>query len=53
MVLLLRGFRDKNTLVGYSESDMAEDIDSRKSTSGYVIKFVGEIVAWQSILQSV
>ncbi|WVZ17457.1 hypothetical protein V8G54_010439 [Vigna mungo] len=32
---------DKPTLVGYSDSDMAGDIDSRKSTSGYLIQFVG------------
>nr|KYP43328.1 Retrovirus-related Pol polyprotein from transposon TNT 1-94 [Cajanus cajan] len=30
---------DKPTLVGYSDSDMAGDVDSRKSTSGYLIKF--------------
>nr|KYP56164.1 Retrovirus-related Pol polyprotein from transposon TNT 1-94 [Cajanus cajan] len=30
---------------------MAGDIDSRKSTSGYLIKFAGGVVAWQSRLQ--
>ena len=42
---------DKPTLVGYSDSDMAGDIDSRKSTSGYLIKFAGGAVSWQSRLQ--
>jgi len=42
---------DKPTLVGYTDSDMAGDIDSRKSTSGYLIKFAGGAVAWQSKLQ--
>ena len=42
---------DKPTLVGYSDSDMAGDIDSRKSTSGYLIKFAGGVVSWQSRLQ--
>jgi hypothetical protein len=42
---------DKPTLEGYSDSDMAGDIDSRKSTSGYMIKFAGGAVAWQSRLQ--
>ncbi|RDX65548.1 hypothetical protein CR513_55787, partial [Mucuna pruriens] len=42
---------DKPPLVGYSNSDMAGDIDSRKSTSGYLIKFAGGAVAWQSKLQ--
>ena len=42
---------DKPNLVGYSNSDMAADIDSRKSTSGYLINFVGGAVAWESRLQ--
>ena len=42
---------DIPTLVGYTDSDMAGDIDSRKSTSGYLIKFAGGAVAWQSRLQ--
>ena len=42
---------DKPTMMGYSDSDMAGDIDSRKSTSGYMIKFAGEAVTWQSRLQ--
>ncbi|KAI5414888.1 hypothetical protein KIW84_040374 [Lathyrus oleraceus] len=37
--LCFRG--DKPTLVGYTDSDMAGDINSRKSTSGYLIKFAG------------
>ena len=41
---------DKPTVVGYSYSDMAGDIDSRKSTSGYMIKFAGGAVTWQSKL---
>ena len=30
---------------------MAGDVDSRKSTSGYLITFVGGAVSWQSKLQ--
>jgi len=41
---------DKPTLVGYVDSDMGGDIDFRRSTSGYVIKFAGGVVAWQSRL---
>ncbi|RDY04289.1 hypothetical protein CR513_12008, partial [Mucuna pruriens] len=41
---------DKPTLVGYANLDMARDIDSKKSTSGYLIKFVGGAVTWQSKL---
>ena len=35
----------------YTDSDMAGDVDSRKSTSGYLITFAGGAVAWQSRLQ--
>ncbi|RDX60242.1 hypothetical protein CR513_61632, partial [Mucuna pruriens] len=38
-------------LIGYSDSDMAGDVDSRKSTSGYLITFAGGAVSWQSKLQ--
>ena len=34
---------DKPTLMGYSDSDMAGDIDSRKSTSDYLISLQGEL----------
>lgn len=42
---------DKPTLVGNFDSDMAGDINSRKSTSGYMIKFVRGVMAWHSRLQ--
>jgi hypothetical protein len=41
----------KSELCGYTDSDMAGDFDSRKSTSGYMITFAGGAVAWQSKLQ--
>ena len=37
-------------LDGFTDSDMAGDIDSRKSTSSYLITFAGGVVAWQSRL---
>ena len=44
-------FGDKEpVLVGYTDSDMAGDIDSRKSTSGFLVTFAGGAVAWQSRL---
>ncbi|KAI5409376.1 hypothetical protein KIW84_054978 [Lathyrus oleraceus] len=39
---------DKPTLLGYSDFDMDGDIDSIKNTSGYMIKFAGGDVAWNS-----
>ena len=32
---------EKPMLISYTDSDMAGDVDSRKSTSGYLIKFAG------------
>ena len=36
---------------GYTDADMAGDIDSRKSTSGFLYTFAGGAVSWQSRLQ--
>ncbi|CAL9013346.1 unnamed protein product, partial [Prunus brigantina] len=41
----------KPELIGYTDADMAGDLDSRKSTSGYLITFSGGAVSWQSKLQ--
>ncbi|WVY90442.1 hypothetical protein V8G54_035956 [Vigna mungo] len=38
-------------LIGYSDSDMAGNVDSRKSTSVYLITFAGGAVSWKSKLQ--
>jgi len=38
-------------LVGYTNADMTEDVDSKKSTSGYLTTFVGGALSWQSKLQ--
>ena len=45
-------FGDSNpVLVGYTDADMAGDVDTRRSTSGYLITFSGGAVSWQSRLQ--
>lgn len=41
----------KPELIGYTDVDMAGDIDFRKSTSGYLIPFAGGAISWQSKLQ--
>ena len=38
-------------LNGYTDADMANDIDFRKSTSWYLMIFAGGPVSWQSKLQ--
>mgnify|MGYP002869993966 CR=1 FL=1 len=41
----------KPMLIGYTDADMAADVDSRKSTSGYLITLSCGAVSWQSRLQ--
>ena len=41
----------KPIIVGYTDSDMVEDVDNRKSTSGYLMTFSGGDVSQQSRLQ--
>jgi len=41
----------ENLFFVVTHSDMVGDVDSRKSTSDYLITFVGRVVAWQSRLQ--
>lgn len=43
--------KGKSMLDGFTDADMAGDVDSRKSTSGYLMTFAGGVVAWQSRLQ--
>jgi hypothetical protein len=38
-------------MIAYSDSDLAEDIDGKKSTLGYLVTHSGGEVAWQSRLQ--
>ncbi|GMI96852.1 hypothetical protein HRI_003354500 [Hibiscus trionum] len=42
---------EKLVLVGYTDSDVTEDINSRRSTSCYLITYTWGVVAWQSRLQ--
>jgi hypothetical protein len=38
-------------LQGYIDADYAGDVDSRKSTSGYMMTYTGGAFSWQSRLQ--
>ena len=38
--------------IGYTDSNFQSDIDSRKSTSGYVFTFGGGAISWRSVKQS-
>ena len=41
----------KPMLDGFTDADMSGDIDTSRSTSGYLITFAGGLVSWQSRLQ--
>ena len=41
---------NKHVLVGCTNADMAGDVDSRKSTSGYLITFSRGTMSWKSRL---
>ncbi|GAA0142232.1 hypothetical protein LIER_03180 [Lithospermum erythrorhizon] len=49
-ICLCYGTKDA-TLESFTDSDMARDLDSKKSTSGYLFTFVGGAISWQSKLQ--
>ena len=39
-------------IVGYSDSDFAGCLDSRRSTSGYIFMLAGGAVSWKSVKQT-
>ncbi|XP_062229998.1 secreted RxLR effector protein 161-like [Phragmites australis] len=43
----------KEGLIGFSDSDIAGDVDTRKSTSGILFFFGSSLVSWQSQKQRV
>ncbi|GAA0185895.1 transmembrane signal receptor [Lithospermum erythrorhizon] len=45
-------YGDREALLeGFTNADMAGDLDSKRSTSGYLFNFVGGAISWQSKLQ--
>jgi hypothetical protein len=39
-------------VVRYVDADFAEDLDDRRSTTGYVFTLVGGPICWKSMIQS-
>ena len=50
--LVFDGKSTRCSLIGYSDADWANDVDTRKSTSGYVFQINGSTVSWSSKRQS-
>ena len=42
---------DETDLMGYADANWAADIDTRKSTTGYVFKYCGGVISWKSTRQ--
>ena len=47
----LRFSSNKPLLEGFTNSDMSVDVDTRRSTFGYVMAYARGVVSWQSRLQ--
>ncbi|KAH7301632.1 hypothetical protein KP509_23G035000 [Ceratopteris richardii] len=45
--------KDPLELKGFCDSDMAGDVDTRKSTSGYIFTLAGGAISWCSRLQKI
>ena len=50
--LKLSAHEEEPELFGYSDADWAGDVDTRRSTSGYVFQFGSSTVSWSSRKQS-
>ncbi|GJQ73024.1 hypothetical protein Trydic_g1659 [Trypoxylus dichotomus] len=48
----LRYKREENSLIGYTDSDWASDVDNRRSCTGFVYKLSSAAISWNSRRQS-
>ncbi|TQE12682.1 hypothetical protein C1H46_001702 [Malus baccata] len=51
--MLVYGHSDPLELIGFTDSDLAGDVDERKSTGGYIFKLSGCAVSWKSAKQTI
>ena len=47
------GIIGHNIIYGYADADFATDVDSRKSTTGWLFMYNGGVISWRSQQQSV
>ncbi|KAM1011590.1 hypothetical protein ACFX13_047685 [Malus domestica] len=52
-LMLMYGSEEDLEVVGYTYSDLAGDLDDKKSTGGYVFLFGGGAVSWKSAKQTI
>ncbi|KAM1185013.1 hypothetical protein ACFX2G_014666 [Malus domestica] len=51
--MLVYGRKENLELVGYTDSDLAGDVNDRKSTGSYVFMLSGGAVSWKSAKQTI
>ena len=49
----IHGIIGHNIIYGYADADFATDLDSRKSTTGWVFMYNGGAISWRSHQQSI
>jgi hypothetical protein len=52
LCLTFDGTGGERLVLGYADADWGGDLDTRRSTTGYVFKVFGGVVAWKSKRQS-
>ena len=51
--LVVHGMIGHNIIYGYADADFASDLDSRKSTSGWIFMYNGGAISWRSNQQNI
>jgi hypothetical protein len=52
LCLTFDGTGEERLALGYADAGLGGDLDTRRSTTGYVFKVFGGVVAWKSKRQS-